>query len=97
MTLAEARRWTVERNWGARRRKSLEAYLHDFIIIHSTDDLCAQWAAAIHSAKRNGKPIQTADAWIAATALLHSIPLVTHNGRHYAGVEGLRVISQAEQ
>src|SRR5687768_2352667 len=35
-----------------------------------------------------------AHAWIAATALLLDVPLVTHNGAHYRGVEGLRVLSE---
>jgi hypothetical protein len=28
-------------------------------------------------------------------ALLHGLPLVTHNAKHYAGVDGLTVISEA--
>ena len=36
-----------------------------------------------------------ADAWIAATALLLNVPLITHNAAHYVGIDGLRVISEA--
>ena len=43
-----------------------------------------------------GRPIQTADAWIAATALAHGLPLVTHNGADYAGVAGLKLISEPD-
>jgi len=32
---------------------------------------------------------------MAATALLYQVPLVTNNGRHYAGVSGLQVITEA--
>jgi predicted nucleic acid-binding protein len=39
-------------------------------------------------------PIQTADGWVAATSLLHNIPLVTHNPKHFVGVDGLTVISE---
>jgi predicted nucleic acid-binding protein len=39
--------------------------------------------------------MQPADAWIAATALIRDIPLITHNGRHYEGVDGLTVICEA--
>jgi predicted nucleic acid-binding protein len=44
-------------------------------------------------ATRKGRPIQVADAWIAATALLYGIPLVTHNPADFAGVDGLRLIT----
>ena len=94
MTLAEAIRWSFEKNWGAVRKYKLEEFLRDFIILHSSRAMCFKWAEAITTARRNGRPIQTADAWIAATALLHGIPLVTHNSKHYMGVDGLTVISE---
>jgi predicted nucleic acid-binding protein len=39
--------------------------------------------------------MQTADAWIAATALLYEVPLITHNRRDYEGVAGLVLISES--
>ncbi len=95
MTLAELRRWTRERNWGAARRQALETYLTRYVIVYANDDLCEHRAAATDSARRNGRPIAVADAWIAATALLHDVPLVTHNRSHFVGVNGLTVISEA--
>jgi len=35
--------------------------------------------------------IETADAWIAATALLYDVPLLTHNKADYLGVPGLQL------
>ena len=49
---------------------------------------------AMYSARQNGMPIQTADGWVAATAMLHNVPLITHNRKHYIGVEGLTIISE---
>jgi predicted nucleic acid-binding protein len=95
MSLAELRRWTLERTWGEKRRMELEEYLARYFILHSDDLMCDRWAHAVNSAHRRGRPIAPADAWIAATALLLDCPLVTHNGTHYVGVEGLRVISKA--
>ena len=43
--------------------------------------------------ERIGRPIDTADAWVAALAWLLSIPLVTHNARHLADIVGLTVIT----
>ena len=95
MSLAELRRWTLERNWGEGRRQELEGYLTRYLILHSDDLMCDRWAYAMNSARLQGRPIGPADAWIAATALLLDAPLITHNGAHYRGVEGLRVISEA--
>jgi predicted nucleic acid-binding protein len=49
----------------------------------------------MHTARMSGRLIGAADAWIAATALLMDISLVTHNKTHYEGVAGLRVISES--
>jgi predicted nucleic acid-binding protein len=95
MTLAELRSWMRHRNWGATRRRRLERYLQRYQVIYATDALCDHWAAATDSARRQGRPIGAADAWIAATALLLNVPLVTHNRTHYEGVEGLTVISES--
>jgi tRNA(fMet)-specific endonuclease VapC len=94
MSLAELRRWTLERNWGERRTEELEEYLNRYFVIQSEDQICARWAEAMNTARLNGRPIAAADAWIAATAVFLGAPLVTHNGRHYSGVVGLRVISE---
>ena len=48
------------------------------------------------TAQSRGRRIECADAWIAATALLHGVPLVTHNRGDYAGVAGLDLISHGE-
>ena len=95
MSLAELRRWTLERNWGEKRQTELEEYLTRYFILHSDDLMCDRWAQAINSTRLRGRPIATADAWVAATALLLDVPLVTHNRSHYTGIEGLRVISEA--
>jgi tRNA(fMet)-specific endonuclease VapC len=43
---------------------------------------------------RNGWLIAAADAWIAATALLLDVPLITHNRNHFVGVDGLTIVSE---
>lgn len=95
MTIAELHRWTLERQWRDKRRHDLERFLDRFAVIEYNKALCLKWAEASYSAKRNGRPIGVADAWVAATALLENAPLVTHNRTHYAGVSNLQVISEA--
>jgi tRNA(fMet)-specific endonuclease VapC len=93
MTVAELRSWTRQRDWGADRQKALEAYLARYVILYANDALCDRWAEAMDSARRAGRPIAAADAWVAATALYQNVPVVTHNGSHFAGVAGLTVVS----
>ena len=94
MSLAELRRWALERSWGESRQQELEDYLTRYLILHSDDQMCGRWAQAMNSACKRGRPVAPADAWIAATALLLDVPLITHNGTHYSGIEGLRVICE---
>ena len=62
------------------------------------DDLLARrWARLVVERKSAGRPMDLADAWIATTALRHGLPLVTHNRRHFTGIDGLEVISFAPE
>jgi predicted nucleic acid-binding protein len=45
-------------------------------------------------ARRRGRPVAMADAWVAATALFLDVPLVTNNESHFSSVTGLTVISE---
>lgn len=95
MTVAELDRWALQRNWGEARCKEMEQHLGNFVVYPFDRAICRRWAEASDRARRKGRPISVADAWIAATALLYRIPLVTHNYDHFAGVEGLTVVSEA--
>ena len=95
MTLAELDRWAIQARWGAARRRRLEEYLEPFVVQPYTRELCRKWAEVTVAAQASGFRIECADAWIAATALLYDLPLVTHNRRDYLGVPGLTMISHA--
>jgi tRNA(fMet)-specific endonuclease VapC len=94
VTFAELYRWMTASNWGRAKRRKLEEYLSNFLVLHSDDELCLRWAQIVDRGKRRGRPIHPGDAWIAATALLHNIPLVTNNVRDFAGINGLKIISE---
>lgn len=95
MTIAELERWALQHQWGTAKRHRLETHLQQYIVTHSDRALCRKWADVVISARRNGRPVRTADAWIAATALLQGMPLLTNNRSNYLGVDGLSVISEA--
>jgi predicted nucleic acid-binding protein len=93
MSLAELERWPLERNWGSFRRAELERHLARYTVLPVNRELCRKWAEISFDAKKRGRPIQTADAWIAATALYYQVPLITHNPEDYAMVRGVSVLS----
>ena len=93
MTLAELERWTLERTWGERRKIELAQHLTRYAGRPVSRELCAKWAVVSCAAKRKGRPIQTADAWIAASALHYRVPLITNNSSDYSVVDGLLVLS----
>jgi tRNA(fMet)-specific endonuclease VapC len=94
-TQGELLRWAIAADWGEQRRGHLRSRLQEYVIEHSSDTLSLRWAEAMDSARRNGRPISAADAWIAATALHLGVPLVTHNRNHFTGVDDLTVISES--
>lgn len=93
MTLAELELWAAWRNWGKERRRNLRGYLSRYTLVFPDRDLCQKWAEVSARCRRDGNAIETADAWLAATALVYNVPLVTHNRKHYAVVNGLDLIS----
>jgi tRNA(fMet)-specific endonuclease VapC len=95
MTVAELEQWALLRNWGTARKARLEAHLQQFTLIPFDRPLCRQWAEVRYEGKTKGRKIETGDAWIAATALLYKLPLVTHNRAHFDWIGGLTVISEA--
>jgi tRNA(fMet)-specific endonuclease VapC len=90
MTEAELEQWALLANWGASRVEWLRLFLGRCAIVPSSHDLVLKWAEIMVGARKSGRRIETADAWIAATALLYDAPLLTHNKSDYLGVPGLR-------
>jgi predicted nucleic acid-binding protein len=93
MIPAELERWALERQWGPSRKLDLARHLTHYTVLPVSRELCRLWAEVSFNAKRKGRPMQTADAWIAASALYYQVPLITNNARHYSVIEGLIVIS----
>lgn len=94
MTLAEIYRWPFAQNWAEPRRLALEQFVHSrFVVLPFNQGLARTWAELTGRTMR-GQPMSLADSWIAATALHHRLPLVTHNARHFQGVPGLTVITE---
>jgi predicted nucleic acid-binding protein len=93
MTLAELERWPLERAWGPARRFDLAQHLAHYTVLPVSRELCLRWAEVSFHARKQGHPIQTADAWIAASALHYQVPLITNNRDDYSMIESLTVLS----
>ena len=94
ITVAELDRWALQHRWGPARLERLAAFLEQFVIVLADRALCHTWAEVMDGARRRGRPIGTADAWIAATALARGVPLVTNNRRDYASVAALDILPE---
>jgi predicted nucleic acid-binding protein len=95
MTLAEMRQGALGANWGRRKWDLLEAYLADFSVLNSDNLPCSTWAQVRNESSRKGRQMSAADAWIAASALVLSAPLVTNNAKDYCHLGGIQLVSAA--
>ena len=96
MTVAELEFGVLRANWGDARRKSLSDFVRQhFVVFNQTTDLCVVWAELRVEAERKGRHLSSSDAWIAATAVLLDVPLLTHNRKDYEALSSLQLISSA--
>jgi len=96
MTLGELERWQLERRWGPARKADLAQHLTKCDVLPASRELCTKWAEVSWKVRRKGRPIQTADAWIAASALYYQVPLITNNASDYEMVAGLQLLTAAD-
>lgn len=94
MTVAELYRWPFQQNWGEPKKQSLVQYLRNYTVLPYDNALAWSWAELVGKTCR-GRPMNLQDSWIAATALRHEMPIVTHNKRDFENVPGLTVISES--
>ena len=91
VTRAELVLWPAANNWGTSRRAALDEHMALFLTLYPDEVTCAVWAAVVDQCRRAGQPIQTADAWNAASALQWGCPLVTTDFRDYDAIDDLDI------
>lgn len=93
-TVAEVRYGAKWRGWGGIRLHAMEQHFAAAIEVPSHAALISEWASLRNACRRSGHAfhdkVHTDDLWIAATATLLDLPLVTHDGG-FRGVPGLDV------
>ncbi len=88
-TVAELYRGAYERNWGELRMARLHRMLAATTVTPATVQVSLRWARVMADSRRAGRPMGIQDAWIAATALIHGLPLLTNNRRDFEHIQGL--------
>lgn len=66
----------------------LSTHLDDFEILDVSDSTASTYAEIRVGLKRSGKPIPANDAWIAALAIQHALPLLSRD-EHFDSVANL--------
>lgn len=90
-TLEELYIWPIRNKWGTRRRNELQRHLEMYEVVWPNLELVRLSAELRNERERVGRRLNTADAWIAATALMLGCPLACHD-RDFDGIPGLEVI-----
>ncbi len=95
MTVAELCQWAEIRSWGQQRVSRLEGKLRSCVVLPCDIELCRIWGRIRASRRGLGRPVSAQDAWIAASAVQHQLPLITHNPSDFELIEHLQVITKA--
>ena len=94
VTQGELYRWLFMRPFSETNRQRLLDHIARHVVVPYDEHLVWAWAKLTAECRKNGKPMSLEDSWIAATAIRHAMPLVTHNRQHFENISGLTVISE---
>lgn len=96
MAEAELLQWAELHQWQSAKLQLLADFVARVRVVHSSRALAQTWARVMVDARRKGRRMDVADAWMAATALLYDLPLVTNNEKDYRAVAGLRLLTASD-
>lgn len=94
ITVGELYYGAEKAGWGIKKRTELETVLRNFVVIPYDHEIARCYGRLVAERSRCGNPIDPNDAWIAACTLRHSVPLVTHNVKHFRGISTLKLITE---
>lgn len=87
-TVEEQMFGALKGQWGTRRLNQLVVYLDRFEVIHSSPELTEVCSRLRVKQELKGRALQTADAWIAATAVLLNCRLA-YEDKDFRDIDGL--------
>jgi tRNA(fMet)-specific endonuclease VapC len=86
--------WTIRRKWSASRIAALERHSQTLLVVPYDLELCREYGR-VKASLPAGRVVAANDLWIATSAIRHSIPLLTHNRKHFEGIPRLQLTSAA--
>lgn len=95
VTVGELYVWSVRRRWNPKRVAAFEQRLKTIVVVPYDLDLCRTYGKLRAALLDKGRPVASNDLWIASCAVRHSIPLVTHNSKHFVSIRGLKLITES--
>jgi predicted nucleic acid-binding protein len=95
VTVGELLLWPRVRNWGPQKIADLQRRISLAQVIPYDMRLCETYADLKEKITKAGSPVPDNDLWIAATAVRHSLPLVTHNRRNFDDIPDLVLVCEA--
>jgi tRNA(fMet)-specific endonuclease VapC len=94
VTVGELFYGAEKRGWSAKTISYLQEKLKAVVIVPYDEELCHTYAR-IRASLPVGVVVAANDLWIAASAIRHSIPLVSNNRKHFEQIPGLQLISES--
>lgn len=91
-TVAEVYKGAAMKRWGSAKIAQLETHLRSAVVVPYDIELARMCGRLLALRSERGLAMEEFDAWIAATALRHTMELATNNVRHFEGVPGLMLV-----
>ena len=90
ITVGELAAWVLRKGASVKRRRSLDDFLQNVVVLEVTAEIGWKFGELRAALLDEGLPTPDFDLFIASTALVSNLTLVTHNTRDYASIPGLR-------
>lgn len=88
-SVAELRFWAIKRAWSPARVQALNQAMRPCVVLPYDEAMAQKWAEIRAYREAIGEPIASGDCWIAAAAVRHRIPLISHNAKHFSSIPDL--------
>ena len=84
-----------KKGWSSKTLGAFLERLKAVVVVPSDHDICREYGQLKADLQKAGIVVGDNDLWIAASALRHSIPLISNNRKHFERIPGLHLISLA--
>lgn len=97
VTVGEVYSGLFKSGFQAARVHAFEARLAKVLVLPNSTEMCRAYGRLVLARTPQGsaRTLSVNDRWIAATAIFYGLRLVTNNARHFRGLSGLDVITEA--